>query len=276
MAPQSVRRCPKCSGEIDFFGSCKKCGREWSDNLEEGEQAVGLPEGLQHPAVVKKVGTRETRKSRFTKSKPRQQSAFLDVPTRYQPWIVELDDDDTEIIRKRSLMKLEARKIYNTMGLAMRTHDAQKAALLWIARLVEILPDEEKKALAPTIERLKIGFGEIKRMAAAKATDAAQMESALEKAHISARRARLKQMDTARKTAAYEQAKLADKVEIIPGEVTEGMSVPDLATIDPKLLATLTKDDLIELAKEKLANLDKEKAAKKRQQFRQDEDLFEE
>lgn len=271
---ETTKRCPRCSGEIDFFGSCRKCGREWSEHLEPDEQAVGLPEGIQHPAVIKKIGTREPRKSRFTKSQPEKQSAFADVPKRFQPWIVELDDSDTEIVQKRSLMRLEARKIYNTMGLAMRTHDAQKAALLWIARLVEILPDEEKKALAPTIERLKAGFGEIKRMASAKAADAAQMEQALEKAHISARRARLKQMDTARKKAAME--KEADKVEILPGETTEGMSVPDLATIDPKLLATLTKEDLIELAKEKLANLDNEKAAKKRQQFRQDEDLFEE
>ena len=38
------KRCPQCSGEIDFFGSCRKCGREWSESLEDEEKSVGLPD----------------------------------------------------------------------------------------------------------------------------------------------------------------------------------------------------------------------------------------
>lgn len=261
-----IKRCPQCSGEIDYFGSCRKCGREWSEHLEDGEQAHGLQEGQQHPALIPIPGKPPAKKSKFTKSKPVPESKFADVPARFQPWMIGMNDDDTEIVRKRSLMRLEARKIYNTMGLSIRAHDAQKASLLWLARLWEFLDEAEKTKLTPTIERLKQGFAELRIIAQAKTAEAALMEVALEKAHKTARRARLKQMDNAARK------KEAATVSIEPGQDTEGMQVPDLATIDPKLLSALTKEDLIELAKSKLANLDQEKAAKKRQQFRADED----
>lgn len=260
-----IKRCPQCAGEIDYFGSCRKCGREWSDKLEEGENAHGLPEGQQHPALIPVPNKTTARKSKFTKSKPAPEKQFAETSSRFQPWMINLSDSDTEIIRKRSLMRLEARNIYNQMGLSLRAHDSQKGTLLWLSRLWEFLNEEEKKNLAPTMERLKQGFAELRVIAQAKSAEAAKMEVALEKAHKSARRARLKQMDDAKK-------KEAASVSISPGQDTEGMGVPDLATIDPKVLSTLTKEDLIELAKTKLANLDQEKALKKRQQPRADED----
>lgn len=261
-----VKKCPQCGGEIDYFGSCRKCGREWSESLEEGEQAFGLKEGQQHPALIPIPEKKAVKKSKYTKSKPAPEKRFAETPSRFEPWMIDLADDDTEIVRKRSLMRLEARKIYNTMGLSIRAHDAQKASLLWLSRLWEFLDEAEKTRLTPTIERLKQSFVELRLIAQAKTAEAAQMEVALEKAHKTARRARLKQMDDAKRK------KDAAVTTIMPGQDTEGMQVPDLATIDPKLLATLTKEDLIELAKSKLANLDQEKALKKRSRFTADED----
>ncbi len=270
MAEEIVKRCPNCTGEIDFFDTCKKCGREWSETLEDGEKAVGLPEGEQHSATeVKQVGPRAPRQTRFTKTKAAlegKEFATLapDVAPKFLPWMIDPDkDNDNEIVRKRSLMRLDSRKIYNAMGLSVRAHDAQKAALLWITRLWEFLSEEEKRVLEPTVERMKAGFSELRLVAQAKISDAAHMEHAMEKAHKQARQARVRIVDAERKKAAVEQMK--------PHEDTEGFGTPEPVSIDPKALETMTREELLELAKSRLANLDQEKALKKRKAFQPDE-----
>src|SRR5579863_6847061 len=136
------KRCPQCGGEIDYFGSCRRCGREWSEGLEEDEAAEGLPDGQQHPSEVKPQPTKKLRRNRFTKSS--KKAAASD--DKYALWRIDsANDDDTEIIRKRSLMRLDSRKIYNQMGLSLRAHEAEKAALLWLSRLWDFLSDEEQK-----------------------------------------------------------------------------------------------------------------------------------
>ena len=269
MADEIVKRCPNCTGEIDFFGSCKKCGREWSETLEEEEKAVGLPDGEQHPATeVKKVGTRPTR-TKFTKTKAAlegKEFATLapEIASKFLPWMIDIErDDDSEIVRKRSLMRLDSRKMYNAMGLSVRAHDAQKAALLWITRLWEFLSEDEKKVLDPTLQRMKAGFSELRLVAQAKINDAAKMELAMEKAHKQARQARVRIIDAERKKAAVEQ--------IRPHEDTEGFGTPEPASIDPKALETMTREELLALAKTRLANLDQEKALKKRKAFQPDD-----
>src|SRR5271157_1023756 len=164
MADNSAKSCPRCGGEIDYFGSCKRCGREWTEHLEEDEPAVGLPEGEQHPAV-KKIGTRKPRKSRFTKSKAALQGKEFQtfkpaMPQEYAGWMIGDGDDETEIIRKRSLMRLDSRKTYNALGLVSRACESQKGALLWLGHLAEFLDDDERKALAPTIGLLKRAFAD--------------------------------------------------------------------------------------------------------------------
>lgn len=257
MADNSTKQCPRCSGEIDTFGTCKRCGREWSESLEAEELAVGLPEGQQHPPEApKKVGTRKSR-SKFTKTK--------DVAARYAGWQIDANqDDETEIIRKRSLMHLDSRKTYNALGLSLRAKSAQNAALLWLSRLWEFLSDEEQKVLAPTMERLKRGFADIQALTEIKTFETAEMEKALDKAHHSAREARL------RMTAASRNIPK-------PGEDTEGFAVPTPALIDPKLLVDpvqtrpKTKEEMIEEAKSSLKNLDQEKALKKRMELNRNE-----
>src|SRR5271157_1816022 len=189
MAEETIKKCPVCTGEIDFFETCKKCGREWSDTLEEGEKAVGLPDGEQHPATeLKKIGSRVSRQTRFTKTKAAlegKEFATLapEVAPQFLPWMIDPErDDDNEIVRKRSLMRLDSRKIYNAMGLSVRAHDAQKAALLWITRVWEFLSDDERKALDPTLQRMKSAFAELRVVAQAKIGAAAKMELAMEKA----------------------------------------------------------------------------------------------
>ena len=267
-----IKQCPNCTGEIDFFDTCKKCGREWSETLEEDEKAVGLPEGEQHPAEIKKIGNRPIR-TRFTKTKAAlegKEFATLapEVAPKFLPWMIDpARDDDNEIVRKRSLMRLDSRKIYNAMGLSVRAHDAQKAALLWLTRLWEFLSDEEKRVLEPTLTRMKADFSELRLVAQAKISDAAKMEHAMEKAHKQARQARVRIVDEERKKQAAK--------EIKPHEDTEGFGTPEPVTIDPKALETMTREELLELAKTRLANLDNEKALKKKRSFTPDEDSLE-
>lgn len=265
-AQEITKRCPSCSGEIDFFDTCRKCGREWSEGLEPDEQAKGLPEGEQHESKVIKVGKTKPRQSRFTKTKQTLEGSNTlapDIAPRFLPWMISSSDSEDEVIRKRSLMRLDSRKIYNAMGLSVRAHDAQKAAMLWLTRLWEFLSDDEQKTLAPTLERMKQGFTELRAVAQGKIGEAAKMEVAMERAHKQARQARLRMIDAERRKASV--------VAIKPHEDTEGFGNPEPAVIDPKALDTMSREELLALAKERLASLDQEKALKKRKSFTPDE-----
>jgi hypothetical protein len=249
------KRCPQCGGGIDYFGSCRRCGREWTDTLEEDELAEGLPEGQQHPAEVKSTKPKRTR-TKYTKNSTAKNAA----DDKYALWQITDQDDETEIIKKRSLMRLDSRKTYNQMGLALRAHEAQKASLLWLSRLWEFLSEAEQQALTPTLEFLKRGYADLKLVAQSKVNEAAKMEIELDKAHKSARRARLRFMDAEKR----KKEKEAATVQIRPGQDTEGYGIPDLANLSPQDLEQLSHEDLLELAKAKLANLDQEKALRKR------------
>lgn len=176
MPDYNNKRCPQCGGAIDYFGSCRRCGREWTDKLEEDELAEGLPEGQQHPAEVKTPAKKRTR-TKYTKNSTKNYEP--DDP--YALWQITDQDDETEIIKKRSLMRLDSRKTYNQMGLALRAHEAQKASLLWLSRLWEFLSEAEQQALAQTLEFLKRGYADLKLVAQSKVNEAAKMELELDK-----------------------------------------------------------------------------------------------
>jgi hypothetical protein len=264
MPDNKSKRCPNCGGGIDIFGTCRKCGREWSEELEEDELAEGLPEGQKHPSEVKQVGTRKPRRNRHTKSS--------EATDKYSLWRIDsANDDNTEIIRKRSLMRLDSHKTYNAMGLSLRAHEAEKAALLWLSRLWEFLSDDEQKALTPAVEHLKRSFADVRLVTQSKVNEAARMEIALEKEHKAARTARIRIVgeDTKRRL------KEAAAKQITPGEDTEGFGVPDPVTINPEALEQLSHEELLELAKTRLSNLDQEKALRRRGNKLADDDTDE-
>ena len=246
------KRCPACAGEIDYFGSCRKCGRAWSEALEPGERALGLPEGEQHdPGAPAPDPPKRGRASRFAKSgaalRGEEFAALAGAPERFGDWQISDRDGDTEIVRKRALMRRDSRKAYNAAGLSVRAHDNLKAAMLFLGGLGEYLDDSERAGAAEAAGLMRRAYEELGRVRQAKVADAAAMEVALEKAHRDARRARLRQADAARKRAAK---------EIAPGEDTEGMSVPEPVALPP--------GDLLDDAKRRLAALDEERAARKK------------
>jgi hypothetical protein len=281
MPRNAEKRCPQCGGPIDYFGSCRKCGREWTEKLEVDEQATGKKEGEQHEPFVKEQRGKKPARNRNTKN-PKRAKAAAKLPEKFAEWMIDpVRDSETEVIRKRSLMRLDSRKMYNAMGLSVRAHENQKAALLWFERLWEFLEEDERSKLAPIVESLKASYIGVRNLAQLKVREAAEMEIVMEKAHQQARKARLRLLDEDAKKKArdkkagkvpkeligpwgpYEPGKgpsdppgLGHVVPIMPGQDTGGFSTPEPAVIPP--------EKLLAFAKERLANLDKEKKQRRK------------
>lgn len=242
--------CPKCGNAIDPLGTCLKCGRPWAEKLAEGELAVDgsgqpLEPGKQYDAFAPKPEPAKAAGSRRRKPGP-----FTDEFPQFKQWEIHDSDDEPEIIRKRSLMHLESRKMYSAMGLSVRAHEAQKTALLWLSRMWEFLDDDERAALGGVANGLKVALDILSLVRTSKITQTAKMEKAMEKAWAQARKARLAAMGRKRK-----------KSVSMPQE-SEGMG-PELAAIDPQ--------ELLEQAREKLLELDKQKGAAKSRRRRAEE-----
>src|SRR5271157_5050851 len=91
--PQKKCQNIKCGGIIDAFNTCLTCGEPYKEPKARPEEA-------------KKAGTRVPRPQR-------------DTPDEFKLWQVSADDPETEVVRKRSLMRLESRKIHTAMGLTV-------------------------------------------------------------------------------------------------------------------------------------------------------------
>jgi hypothetical protein len=252
------KRCPKCGSDVDMLETCRNCGRQWSEHLERDEQGriteevIGLEPGQEHPSVVKREKPRKLGKRGGKLQKPPEQLAGKrfrvfsdDLPPEYSAWEVREGDDEAEIYRKRSLMRLDSRKIYNQMGLSVRAQESAKATLLWLQRMWGFLENEEQHALGPTLQKLTEAFEFLTRVRQAKIVQATKMEKAMEKAYTLARKARMAADAKRRKEASKFPA---------PEQDSEGLGLPPM-TIDR---------DLLEQAKEKLMKLEKERAGAKR------------
>jgi hypothetical protein len=271
MAKNQDKRCPQCGGQIDYFGSCRKCGREWSERLELDEQAAGKPEGEQHDAYVKDQRGKKPTRNRNTKNPKRSRKAPR-LPEKFAEWMIDpVRDSETEIITKRSLMRLDSRRAYVALGLSVQAYDAQKRALLCLSRLEDVLDEEDRQTISPTIGLLKRAFADLDIVRRVKTVEMAEMEMALEKAHSAARKARLRLLaKEAKKSKERIDAVqgvggpqgpgrppgLGHVVPILTGQDTEGFSTPEPAVIPSA--------DLLEKAKERLMGIDKEKLARKK------------
>src|SRR5208337_1538961 len=160
------RQCPACFGPIDYFNSCRKCGREWTPELSETEkleQAESQRDAETEEPKPALVGEREAAlerdKEEILGKKPKVVGTKKkNLPASFKLWEIHDGDNDAEITRKRSLMRLDSRKIYNQMGLSMRAYQNLKAAMLSLTRLWGFLDEPEREAFAPTAELLKQGM----------------------------------------------------------------------------------------------------------------------
>src|SRR5208337_2745396 len=111
------RQCPKCYGPIDYFNTCRQCGRPWTPELSEMEklemQEAARGEETEDPEPAL-VGEREAALERDKeeiigkKAKP-VGTKKKNIPPTFKHWEILDGDDDTEIVRKRSLMRLDSR-----------------------------------------------------------------------------------------------------------------------------------------------------------------------
>jgi hypothetical protein len=231
------RSCPKCYGPIDYFNTCRTCGRAWTPELSEIEKLEMEEEtremGEEEPEPIP-IGERETalrrdkeeiigKKAKLVGTKKR------DLSPIFKHWEIGDGDDETEISRKRSLMHLDSRRIYSAMGLSTKAYGNLKIVMTLLTRLWEHLDDKERETFAPTAEFLKKGLLGLAELSSKKINLAAQMEEVLTREHHKVRRIRQG------KTAAQIAAKKATRMTT-PGHDTEGLETADLANLDPEEL----------------------------------------
>ncbi len=233
------RQCPSCFGPIDYFNSCRKCGRGWTPDLSEAERLereesrrdVGEEDSEAKPALV---GERETALERdkeeiLGKTAKIIGSKKKSLPPSFKLWEIHDDDNDAEITRKRSLMRLDSRRIYAAMGLSAKAYGNMKNVIRLLSRLWEVLDDNEREAFAPTAEYLKKGLIGLAELSSKKIDLAARMEEILTREHH-----RMHRVRQARETA-QPTAKRATRVTT-PGNDTEGFETVNQVSLDPQEL----------------------------------------
>ncbi len=259
------RECPACYGPIDYFNSCRHCGRRWTPELSEIEKKElelarekrDSGEPLEEEQVVQ-LSAREAALQRDKEEILGKKAKLVgtkskDTPASFKEWQIHDGDDDTEISRKRSLMRLDSRKIYNQMGLVMRAYQNQKGVILWLTRLWEYLDEAERDEFAPTADLLKKGMMGLAEFSAKKVELAAQMEEALLKEQRKVRtvRAAKSAIDTAAR------AKRATKLTT-PGADSEGFETVDMADLDPEELLEQVRIQLSLKSKKKQSRFEQE------------------
>jgi hypothetical protein len=235
--------CPKCFGPIDYFNTCRTCGRPWTPALTEAEKLEAEQEGREEPTLVgEREAALEREKEEIVGKKAKPVGTKKHDSPMFKHWEINDGDDDTEIVRKRSLMRLDARKVYNQMGLAMRAYQTQKKVLICLSNLWGFLDEPERESFAPTAELLKQGLMGLAELSSKKVNLAAQMEEALLREKRKARTVR------SAKDVISAAIKKATKLTT-PGADSEGFETVDLVDLDPEELMEQVKIQLAQRTK---------------------------
>ncbi len=230
------RQCPACFGPIDYFNSCRKCGRQWTPELSEAEklEQAESQQDVEEPETAL-VGEREAALERDEEEILGKAAKVVgtkkkkNLPPSFKLWEIHDGDSDAEITRKRSLMRLDSRRIYAAMGLSTKAYGNLKNVMVLLTRLWEHLDDKEREAFAPTAEFLKKGLLGLAELTSKKVNLAAQMEETLTREYH-----RAHQVRQARTTAQI-VAKKATRVTT-PGADTEGFETVNLVNLNPEEL----------------------------------------
>lgn len=155
-----------------------------------------------------------------------------------------------ELRQRRGLMKTVAARVYNQMGLSIRTHEVSRAALLYFNQFRETLVNEDEREIA---DRLATRLGDLVeeffRIRTEKIELAQEMELALTASKRDLRLA------AAKKMADEESAQRQKGPESFwPEEDHPETAKPEVA-LDPALVLRQAKDEI--LAKEKAVKASK-------------------
>jgi hypothetical protein len=130
-----------------------------------------------------------------------------ELPFKFQVNIDE-GDGETEIITKRSLVRLNSQKTYERMRLAVRVDETFKSSVLWFTRLMETFREDEVE-LTPLLYQMKTLGRELELIKEDRIREALRMEEEATKAYNASRRIRL---------AASTPVK-AEKIDVDPMEL---------------------------------------------------------
>ena len=155
------------------MSECPKCG-----SPHHGEKACPQAAGRG------KKSTFRTRKQMGLR--PRE------LPFKFRTDIDPEHDGETEISRKRSLMRLNTQRIYMQMGCTAHAFLSLTASVKWLARLSENVDEEEREGVAPLLEMAKAVLGKAGEFNRKKIAQSVSMEEEVSGAIRKTRKARLR------------------------------------------------------------------------------------
>ena len=142
------------------------------------------------------------------------------LPFKFRTDIDPEHDGETEISRKRSLMRLNTQRIYMQMGCAAQAFNSLVAAVKWLIRLLENTDEEEREAIAPLLAMFRDIAGKADEFNRLKIGQAVLMEELVEGAIKKARKSRLRlakaHSDNVKKTGEFGILRLGGALPILP------------------------------------------------------------
>ena len=134
---------------------------------------------------------RRTKKSTF---RTRKQMGLKpgEVPFKFQAGIDPDKDNETEISRKRSLLRLNSQRVYMQMGCAVKAYNSMKETAKWIANLFEHMDEEDRTECASVFMGIEGMLFGLETLSNQKIALAVKMEEMVEKERKHARTARMR------------------------------------------------------------------------------------
>jgi hypothetical protein len=134
---------------------------------------------------------RRRKKSTF---KTRKQMGLKDgaLPFKYRVEIDPDKDNETEVIRKKSLLNLNSRRVYMQMGCAVKAYNSMRETAKWIANLFQNMDDEDRTAAAPVFMGMEGMLYALENLSNQKIAEAVKMEEVVERERKRARAARMR------------------------------------------------------------------------------------
>jgi hypothetical protein len=127
--------------------------------------------------------------------KTRRQMGLRDgeLPYKFRVDIGE-KDTETEVSDKRALLHLNSQRVYMQMGCAAQALSSMRQVANWLGRLMENMDEEDRAAMAPTLEAFEISFHSLEDLSRKRADIAVRMEELVERERRKARGARTRLM----------------------------------------------------------------------------------
>jgi hypothetical protein len=150
----------------------------------------------------------------------------------------------TEVIRKRSLMKVESGRIYSQLGTSLKAYEMARMSLIWLNQLRDATKeDEDSRDRIEKLVKLMAGaVEELFQMQSEKRQLTADMEVALTKASRDISRSRKRALDI------ESEVRRKGLKSLTPEEDHPETAAPEVA-IDPNLILQNAREEI--LAKER-------------------------